>query len=160
MPVAEKARKEAEHQSLRQNYKQRRNKTNASVKWKTAALIRRAEKWNQTARWKGGWKWRKKDQRERGMDCFFSPSLPPDRNQYMVTNCPWQRALWRRLKTRNPCTQYNPHNDANRRSRSTHIKKNQVVSISEAPRRYSHHRHIDKERNNRRNKKESKERKN
>jgi len=35
--------------------------------------------------------------------------------------------MWRRLETRNPCTQYRPHNDANsrctlnRRSRRTHI---------------------------------------
>ena len=41
----------------------------------------------------------------------------------------WQRAMWQRLETRNPCTQYQPHKDANshwtlnRRSRSTHIKK-------------------------------------
>ncbi len=67
----------------------------------------------------------KKDQGERGME--KNPLLPPDRKPYMVTNSLWQRAMWQRLETRNPCTQYKPHNDANshwtlnRRSRSTHI---------------------------------------
>ena len=89
----------------------------------------------------------------------------------MVTNSLWQCAMWQMLETpRNPCTQYEPHNDANsqwtlnRRSRSTHIIFhyffNQVVSTSEAPRGYTHHPHIEKERNNSRSKRERKERKN
>ena len=69
----------------------------------------------------------KKDQGERGME---KKSITPTRSKpYMVTNSLWQRAMWQRLETRNPCTQYQPHKDANshwtlnRRSRSTHIKK-------------------------------------
>ena len=94
----------------------------------------------------------KKDQGERGMG--KNPLPPPDQKPYMVTNSLWQRAMWQRLETRNPCTQYKPHNDANshwtlnRCSRSTHIiyyfLKNQVVSTSEAPRGYSHHPHVEK----------------
>ena len=67
----------------------------------------------------------KKDQGERGME--KNTLLPPDQKPYMVTNSLWQRAMWQRLETRNPCTQYKPHNDANshwtlnRRSQSTHI---------------------------------------
>ena len=49
MPVANKAKKEAE----RKNYKERRNKTNTSDKRKMAALIRQANKRNQMTRWKG-----------------------------------------------------------------------------------------------------------
>ena len=49
----------------------------------------------------------KKDQGERGME--KNPLLPPDRKPYMVTNSLWQRAMWQRLETRNPCTQYQPH---------------------------------------------------
>ena len=71
----------------------------------------------------------KKDQGEREMEKKTS-LLPPDRKPYMVTNSLWQCAMWQMLETpRNPCTQYEPHNDANshwtlnRRSRSTHIKK-------------------------------------
>ena len=88
----------------------------------------------------------------------------------MVTNRLWQRAMWQRLETSNPCTQYKPHNDANslwtlnRRSRSAHIIYfyflNQVVSTREAQRGYSHYPHIEKERNNSRSKRERKERKN
>ena len=110
----------------------------------------------------------KKDQGERGMG---KKSITPTRSKpYMVTNSLWQRAMWQRLETRNPCTQYQPHKDANshwtlnRRSRSTHIKniknKNQIVWTSEAPRGYSHHPHIEKERSNSRSKRERKERKN
>ena len=83
-----------------------------------------------------------------------NPLFPPDRKPYMVTNSLWQRAVWQRLETRNPCTQYQPHKDANshwtlnRRSRSAHIIYiyffNQVVSTSEAPRGYSHHPHVEK----------------
>ena len=110
----------------------------------------------------------KKDQGERGME--NNPLLPPHRKPYMVTNSLWQRAMWQRLETRNPCTQYKPHTDANshwtlnRCSWSSHIIYflffNQVVSTSEAPQGYSHYPHIEKERNNSRSKRERKERKN
>ena len=67
----------------------------------------------------------KKDQGERGME--KNPLLPPDWKPYMVTNSLWQCAMWQRLETHNPCTQYKQHNDANshwtpnRHSQSTHI---------------------------------------
>ena len=108
----------------------------------------------------------KKDQGERGME--NNPLLPPDCKPYMVTNSLWQCAMWQRLETCNPCTQYKPHSDANshwwlnRHSRSTHkiiIFCNQVVSTSEASRGYSHHLHIEKEWNNSKSKRQSKERK-
>jgi len=121
-----KAKKEAEHKSLWQNYNERQINTIARVKWKMAALIRQANNWNQMARWKGRWKWRRKIKEKEGWKKI--PLLPPDRKPYMVTNSLWQRAMWQRLEMpRNPCTQYKPHNDANshwalnRRSRNTHI---------------------------------------
>ena len=49
-----------------------------------------------------------KDQGERGME--ENPLVPPDRKMHMVTDCPWQRAMWQRLEMRNPYTQYKPHN--------------------------------------------------
>ena len=90
-----------------------------------AALIRQANNWKQIARWKGWWKWRRKIKEKEGWK--KKPLLPPDRKPYMVTNSLWQHAMWQMLETRNPCTQYKPHSDANshwtlnRRSRSTHI---------------------------------------
>ena len=87
----------------------------------------KANNWNQMARWKGWWKWRRKIKEKEGWT-KTTPLLPPDRKPYIVTNSLWQRAMWQRLETRNPCTQYQPHKDANshwtlnRRSRSTHIK--------------------------------------
>ena len=52
--------KMTEHKSLWQNYNERQINTNTRVKWKTAALIRQANNWNQIARWKGWWKWQRK----------------------------------------------------------------------------------------------------
>ena len=85
-----------------------------------AALIRQANDWNQMARWKRWWKWRRKIKEKEGWKKIHY-SHP------IVTNSLWQRAMWQRLETRNPCPQYKPHNDANshwilnRRSRSTYI---------------------------------------
>ena len=76
-----------------------------------------------------------------------NPLLPPGRKPYMVTNCPWQHAMWQRMEMRNLCAQYKPHIDANSHwaidaheiPPHTHQKK---VSTSEALRGYSHHPHI------------------
>ena len=149
-----KAKKVAEHKSLWQNYNKRQINTNARVRWKMAALIRQANNWNQMARWKGWWKWWRKIKEKEGWK--KNPLLPPDRKLYIVTNSLWQHAMWQRLETRNPCTQYKPHNDANshwtlnRHSRSKYPYNffnffNQFVSTSEAPQGYSHHPHIEKE---------------
>ena len=74
----------------------------------------------------------KNDQGERKKN----PLLPPDQKPYMVTNSLWQRAIWQRLETHNPCTQYKPHNDAsshwalNRCSRSTHTLLFFIIKLS------------------------------
>ena len=125
----------------------------------------------------------KKDQGERGMEKKKkkkkkNPLLPPDRKPHMVANSLWQRAIWQRLETRNPFTQYKPHNDANshwtlnRRSRSTHIllffifliKLSRLAKVRKikfsSSSSSSHHPHIEKERNNSRSKREHKDRKN
>ena len=121
----ERKKEKGKERGLWQNYNERQINTNARVKWKMAALIRQANNWNQMARRKGCWKWRRNIKEKEGWK--KKPLLPPDRKPYMVTNGLWQRAMWQRLETRNPCTQYRPHNDANsrctlnRRSRRTHI---------------------------------------
>ena len=79
MPAAKKkgekkkAKKEAEHKSLWQNYNERPINTNARVKQlKPNGQMERVGKMT------------KKDQGERGME--KNPLLPPDRKPYMVTN--------------------------------------------------------------------------
>ena len=153
-----KAKKEAEHKSLWQNYNERQY--SARVKWKMAALIRQANNWNQMARWKGWWKQRRKIMEKEGWKNIHY-SHPIKNRTCMVTNSLWQHLMWLRLETRNPCTQYKLHNDANshctlnRHSWRTHIifyfKKNQIVLTSEAPQGYSHHPHIETEWNKKQN---------
>ena len=68
-------------QSLWQNYKERQNKTNTSVKQKMAALIRQANKWNQMGRWKGCWKWQRKiKEKEGGKKIHYS---------HLIKSCTW-----------------------------------------------------------------------
>ena len=104
MPVAKKAKKEAEHKSGQwQNNNDRRINTNASVKRKMAALTIPGKQTNETT-----WpdrndgkilKMMKKDKEESGLE--ENPPLPPDQKTCMVTKCPWPYAVWQRLETRN-----------------------------------------------------------
>ena len=61
----------------------------------------------------------------RGLSDFRSPAISNSMDP--IENCLWPHATWQRLETRNLCTQYKPHNDANShwtlniRSWSTHI---------------------------------------
>ena len=52
----------------------------------------------------------KKEQGERRLE---KKSITPTQSKTIHGNCLWQRAMWQRLETRNPCTPYKPHNDAN-----------------------------------------------
>ena len=117
MPVAKKAKKEAEHKSGQwQNNNDRRNNTNASVKQKMAALTIPGKQTNETS-WPDGndgkmLKMMKKDKEESVLE--ENPPLPPDQKTYMVTNWPWPCAVWQRLEMHNPSTQYKPHNNTNK----------------------------------------------
>ena len=100
--------------------KDKTTQINMRVKWKMAALIRQANNWNQLARWKRWWKWWRKTKEKEGWkkSITHTPACArtcasPDQKTYMVIKCLWQHAMWQRLETRNPCTQYKPHNDAN-----------------------------------------------
>ena len=119
----------------------------------TAALFRQANKWNQLAKLKGWFKWRRKIKEKEGWNKIYY--------FHLIKNCTWQpiswqRAIWQRLEICNPCTQYKTHYDANNHWA---IDARDVPALRYSSRLY-YHSHVEKERNNPRNKRESKETKN